>query len=344
MVWMMGVWQLGEYGLEYDRNKSYDSYLPDWTVDDVIGSPFAITNYTCNPELGTDKDIFNLRYELNFRHIKLMLDFVPNHSAHDCLWAYSNPDMYILAPKDTVDENRYSQSGFASGAEKGHTPWKDVIQFNYCNNKTLEEMKNNLVRVLTLADAVRCDTAVLELNDVFEEAWKIELDAYNYSRSEEEFWSIAIKAAKEVNPGAIFLGESYSPEHNQKLIELGFNYVYKKLLYDSVKADPEAIRDYIKSVNKTFLDSSCHFVENHDIERIVGLFEGNYKKAMAAGTIGATVGGMIFVYHGQWEGKKNQLIIQSRRAADEDDNSEVKNYYRKLNQVLKEPAFRSSNL
>ena len=65
MVWMMGVWQLGEYGLEYDRNNSYDTFLPDWTVDDVIGSPFAITNYTCNPELGTDDDIFNLRYELN---------------------------------------------------------------------------------------------------------------------------------------------------------------------------------------------------------------------------------------------------------------------------------------
>ena len=53
----MGVWQLGEYGLEYDRNNSYDTFLPDWTVDDVIGSPFAITNYTCNPELGTDDDI-----------------------------------------------------------------------------------------------------------------------------------------------------------------------------------------------------------------------------------------------------------------------------------------------
>jgi glycosidase len=344
MVWMMGVWQLGEYGLEYDRNNSYDTFLPDWTVDDVIGSPFAITNYTCNPELGTDDDILNLRYQLNIRNIKLMLDFVPNHSAHDCPLAYSNPDMYILAPNDTFEKDRYSERGIAYGSDIGHFPWKDVIQFNYWNNKTIEEMKNNFVKVLTLADGVRCDTAVLELNDVFEDSWKIELNAYNYSRPEEEFWGLAIKAAKEVNPDAIFLGESYFTEHNPKLIELGFDYVYEKILYESLLENPEAIRDFIKSVNKTFLDSSCHFVENHDLERIVGSLGGNFKKAMAAGTIGATVGGMIFINHGQWEGKKNRLIVNLRRAVDEDDNVEVKNYYRKLNQVLKEPAFRSSNI
>ena len=130
MVWMMGVWQLGEYGLEYDRNNSYDTFLPDWTVDDVIGSPFAITNYTCNPELGIDDDILNLRYELNIRNIKLMLDFVPNHSAHDCPLAYSNPDMYILAPNDTFEKDRYSERGIAYGSDIGHFPWKDERRYS----------------------------------------------------------------------------------------------------------------------------------------------------------------------------------------------------------------------
>ena len=59
--------------------------------------------------------------------------------------------------------------------------------------------------------------------------------------------SIAIKAAKEVNPGAIFLGESYySPEHNQKLIELGFDYVYEKLLYDSIKSVQKPLEIILK--------------------------------------------------------------------------------------------------
>ena len=101
-----------------------------------------------------------------------MLDFVPNHSAHDCPLAYSNPDMYILAPNDTFEKDRYSERGIAYGSDIGHFPWKDVIQFNYWNNKTIEEMKNNFVKVITLADGVRCDTAVLELNDVLTEAGK----------------------------------------------------------------------------------------------------------------------------------------------------------------------------
>ena len=31
--------------------------LPDWNEDDVIGSPFAITEYTCNPDIGTNEDL-----------------------------------------------------------------------------------------------------------------------------------------------------------------------------------------------------------------------------------------------------------------------------------------------
>ena len=51
----------------------------------------------------------------------------------------------------------------------------------------------------------------------------------------------------------------------------------------------------------------------------------------------------MFAFHGQWEGKKNQLEVHLRRSADENVNFEVQNHYIKLNQVLLEPAFRSSN-
>ena len=54
-VWMMGVWQLGSYGLELDRKKDYSSVLPDYKKEDIIGSPYAITEYVCNSEIGTDE-------------------------------------------------------------------------------------------------------------------------------------------------------------------------------------------------------------------------------------------------------------------------------------------------
>ena len=343
IVWMMGIWKLGEYGLEFDRNNTYDNVMPDWTIEDVIGSPFAITEYTCNPELGTDDDILNLRIELNLRGMKLMLDFVPNHSAHDCPLSYSDIYMYVQAPGGMYDSDRYNSRGIAYGSDVGHRPWKDVIQWNYFVRQTVEHMTKNFVNVLKLADAVRCDVAYLVLNDVFEEAWKSEIIAYNLTKPDEEFWSVAIKAGREVNKNAIILAESYYDEYNKKLIDLGFDYVYDKPLLDNLLLTTNDVKEFLKNKNSESWDKACHFVENHDEQRIVFKTGGNIKKAMAAGTIGATVGGMIFMNHGQWEGKKNKLDVHLRRATYETDNLEVKNYYKKLNQVLLEPAFRSSN-
>ena len=45
---------------------------------DVIGSPYAIVEYHCNPQLGTDEELRAFRKRLNAMGLYLMLDFVPN--------------------------------------------------------------------------------------------------------------------------------------------------------------------------------------------------------------------------------------------------------------------------
>jgi len=89
-IWMMGVWHLGEYGLNYDKTNAqllqqYATTLPGYTQADIIGSPYAITNYTMNPVIGTSQDLANLRKTLNNLGIQLCIDFVPNHSGRDVL-------------------------------------------------------------------------------------------------------------------------------------------------------------------------------------------------------------------------------------------------------------------
>ncbi len=79
------------------------------------------------------------------------------------------------------------------------------------------------MKILTLADAIRCDVAYQEINDVFEITWPEELSFYNYSKPNFEFWSYAINEAKKIYPNAIFLAESYNDSYNEKLIELGFD-------------------------------------------------------------------------------------------------------------------------
>lgn len=107
MVWMMGVFQLGAYGLKFDRTNpnlvnGYKQLLSDYTEQgslfvftallmspfnsssfiytDVIGSPYAITEYHCNSQLGTDEDLRTFHKKLNSLGLYLMLDFVPNVS------------------------------------------------------------------------------------------------------------------------------------------------------------------------------------------------------------------------------------------------------------------------
>ena len=69
----------------------------------------------------------------------------------------------------------------------------------------------------------------------------------------------------------------------------------------------------------------------------------NIEKAKAEGTIAATIGGMVFIYHGQWSGYANRLEIHLRRQVEEKEDESVKKYYQKLMKILKEPAFTSSN-
>ena len=344
MIWMMGVWKLGRYGLEFDRKGNYSQYLPDWTIEDVIGSPYAVYEYTCNPDIGDDKDLYWLKSQINSRGMKLMLDFVPNHSAVDAPQAASDPDMYIRAPEGVIDENRYTESGLAFGANQNHYTWKDVLQWNYFEKKTIEFMKNNILKIILLADAIRCDVAYQELNDLFELTWPDELKFYNYKKPEEEFWVYAIKEAKKINPEIIFLAESYQDSYNEILSNLGFDYTYNRNILKKLKlSTTNEFKEYIKDRDGSFWKDKANFVENHDELRVVYNMEGNYQKAMAAGTIGATIGGMIFMNHGQWEGKMNMLDVHLRRGYYEPVHTETQEHYKKLNKIIQDKAFRSHN-
>ena len=343
IIWMMGVWQLGQYGLDFDRKQNYSKYLPDWTIDDVIGSPYAVYEYTLNPSLGKNEDLIWLKEQINKRGMKLMLDFVPNHSAVDAPQTKDKKEMYIRAPKGVEDEERYTKEGLAYGANENHFTWKDVLQWNYWNKDTIEFMKNNIIKILSYADAIRCDVAYQEINDVFGATWPDELKYYNYTKPENEFWTYAINEAKKINPNVIFLAEAYKDEYNEILINLGFDYAYNRNILKKLMVSANEFKSYIKAKQGSFWQDKANFVENHDELRVVYNMNGNYKKAKAAGTIGGTIGGMIFMNHGQWVGRKNMLDVHLRRAEEEEDNEEIKKYYEKLNQIIQDKSFRSDN-
>ena len=338
----MGVWKLGTYGLEFDKKQDYSSVLPGWSQDDVIGSPYAIAEYTCNPDIGTNDDLIWLRQQLNSRGMKLMLDFVPNHSAVDAPTATSNQKLYMRAPSGKTDSKRYTDSGLAYGKDPYFDPWRDVIQWNYWESETRQFMKDNLLTVLKYADGARCDMAHLVLNDVFGNTWKEELNAWGYQRPNSEFWDYAFKEVKTKYPDAILLAEVYEDWEIELLYKLGFTYCYDKVLLDKLEESAYTVNDYIHYKGESYWGHVAHFVENHDENRAVYNM-GSVEKTNAAGTIAATLGGMIFFNHGQWSGLRNKLDVHLRRGATETPNTSVTKYYETLMKIIVDPAFKGPN-
>ena len=92
-LYLQGVWQTGNIGLEIDR-KHIDEYkkdLPDIKEEDVIGSPFAIVSYDVHSCIGTNQDLLDFKKRLNDNGVLLIMDFVPNHAAIDSIDAKKHP-------------------------------------------------------------------------------------------------------------------------------------------------------------------------------------------------------------------------------------------------------------
>ena len=95
-VWFLSVWQTGPAGQRVSRSnpewrKEFQETLPDLREEDIAGSGFAITGYTVHPQLGGDAALARLRERLRQRGLRLMLDFVPNHTGLDHPWVEDPP-------------------------------------------------------------------------------------------------------------------------------------------------------------------------------------------------------------------------------------------------------------
>jgi glycosidase len=99
-VWLLSVWRTGEAGRRISRSRpdwrhEFEETLPDLREEDVAGSGFAVTGYKVHPGLGGDQALARLRERLGARGLRLMLDFVPNHTALDHPWVEQHPEYYV---------------------------------------------------------------------------------------------------------------------------------------------------------------------------------------------------------------------------------------------------------
>ncbi len=91
-----------------------------------LGSPYAVRDfYAINPAFGTAADLRALVRAAHARHLKVILDWVPDHSSWDNAWIREHPEYYVHGDSGQIVVPRDLQ---------GHpTDWTDVAQLDYRN-------------------------------------------------------------------------------------------------------------------------------------------------------------------------------------------------------------------
>ncbi|MBI5386809.1 MAG: alpha-amylase [Verrucomicrobia bacterium] len=334
-VWLMGVWTTGAHSRACSRNlpglrKLCRDLMPGFSVADVLGSPFAIAGYEVARALGGETGLKKFRRRLAQFGLKLILDFIPNHTGLDHPWLREKPELYVQSPKAARETFRLDTPAgpcwIAYGKDPYFPGWIDTAQLDYRNPATHTAVLDELRGVAALCDGVRCDMAMLMLNDVFARTWT--RFPSPHTAPEAEFWATAISAIDETRPDFLFFAEAYW-NLEARLQELGFDYTYDKRLYDYLVARnyPEAHR-HLSAVSAAFLEHSGHFLENHDEQRITSLLSWPEHQAAALVTLG--VPGLRLLHEGQITGATKRVSVHCGRRPVEAPNPKIAAWYERL--------------
>ena len=345
-VWLMGVWERSPAGVAIALEnegliESFRRALPDFVTADVVGSPYCIRDYRVDGNLGGPDGLATARAALAERGLGLILDFVPNHVAPDHPWTESHPEYFGRGSGEDLERDPSSFVRVAGGVRaNGRDPyfpaWPDVVQLNAFSPDLRTAVAETLGAIAEQCDGVRCDMAMLMLNDVFERTWGERAGP----RPVDEYWPNIIPAVESDHPGFVFVAEAYW-DLEWELQQQGFEYCYDKRLYDRLVAgDAEAVHGHL-TAEVAYQQRLVRFIENHDEPRASAVFPP--EKVHAAAVAALTQTGARLVHDGQLEGRTVQLPVFLGRRPHEAADLELRTFYENLLAALEDPVFRDGN-
>src|SRR5262249_28152361 len=145
----------------------------------------------------------------------------------------------------------------ANGRDPYFPAWPDVVQLNAFSPELRAAVVETLTSIAAQCDGVRCDMAMLMLNDVFQRTWGERVGPPPV----DDYWPGVIPAVKREHPSFVFLAEAYW-DLEWELQQQGFDHCYDKRLYDRLVAgDPDAIHGHL-TADLGYQQRLVRFIEN----------------------------------------------------------------------------------
>ena len=265
IVWLMPVHPIGE------KNRKGGK-----------GSYYSVQDYKAvNPEFGTMEDLKNLVDQAHELDMKVILDWVANHTAFDHVWSEDHKDYYNL---DSLGNLQMPEG----------TDWTDVADLDYDN----EEMRAEMIGALQFwieeadIDGYRCDVAGFVPTD---------------------FWETARDSLEAVKPDVFMLAEWEDPEHHEKAFDMSYAWEFLHVMNGIAEGEKElsAIDEYMAKQDTLFPDDAyrMYFTTNHDENSWNGTVMERYGQEghKTYAVLAYTIDGMPLLYSGQEAGMDEAL-------------------------------------
>ena len=345
-VWLMGVWQRSPAGIgialaNASLRAAFDAALPDWRDDDVVGSPYCVRGYVVDDQLGGPAGLAAAREALAVRGMRLILDFVPNHVAPDHPWTAERPELFVAG---TAQDLALDPASFvevdgrvlANGRDPYFPAWPDVVQLNAFDPGLRSAVVETLLSIADQCDGVRCDMAMLAMNDVFARTWGARVGPPPTT----DYWPTVIAAVRAGHPDFVFLAEAYW-DLEWSLQQQGFDFCYDKRFYDRlVAAGADEVRSHLQAEIR-YQNGLVRFIENHDEPRAADTFGAGRQRTAAVAALTQT--GARLVHDGQLQGRRVRLPVFLGRFPVEPVDDELVRFYGSLLSGLADSTFRSGD-
>ncbi|MDE6310479.1 MAG: alpha-amylase [Muribaculaceae bacterium] len=292
----------------------------------TLGSYYAVADYKAlNPEFGTMDEFKKVVDQAHALGMKVIIDWVPNHTGCDNIWVSSHPEYYARNEK---------------GEMFGPFDWTDTYKLDYSNPDTRAAMIDAMSFWITDAgvDGFRCDVA-----------GQVPVDFWNEARP-------ALDKAAGGRP-VFMLAEATEPELMEHAFDMDYNWPMKDLFsaiaatsgqYTFIapgetapKSFPEShASDIVKLVRQQEAEYPgdsymMNMTSNHDLNSWEGTeFErlGNLSRAFAV--LSYTLPGMPLIYTGQEVGLNRALeFFEKDEAPDWTSKPAMTEFYRTLNEL-----------